>query len=71
MADVRVLGGIGVIEAVTPVDVPALQRLLMERGVWLRPFRNLLYAMPPYVISEADLCTVTDAMVAAAATLGS
>jgi adenosylmethionine---8-amino-7-oxononanoate aminotransferase len=71
VADVRVRGAIGVIEAVTPVDVPALQRLLMERGVWLRPFRNLLYAMPPYVISEADLCTVTDAMVAAAATLGS
>jgi adenosylmethionine---8-amino-7-oxononanoate aminotransferase len=70
VADVRVLGAIGVIEAREPVNVPALQRVLVDQGVWLRPFRNLLYTMPPYVIGEADLCTVTCAMVAAAETLG-
>ena len=36
------------------------------RGVWLRPFSDLIYAMPPYVIDEADLATVTAAMVEAA-----
>jgi adenosylmethionine-8-amino-7-oxononanoate aminotransferase len=70
VADVRVLGAIGVIETREPVDVPAVQRSLVERGVWLRPFRNLIYTMPPYVIGEADLCTVTSAMVASAARLG-
>jgi adenosylmethionine---8-amino-7-oxononanoate aminotransferase len=70
VADVRVLGAIGVIEARDAVDVPAVQRALLERGVWLRPFRNLIYTMPPYVIGEPDLCTVTSAMVAAATTLG-
>ncbi len=69
VADVRVLGAIGVIEARQPVDVAGVQRMVVERGVWLRPFRNLIYTMPPYVIGEADLCTVTSAMVAAAATL--
>jgi len=63
VADVRVLGAIGVIEASGPVDVPAVQRVLVERGVWLRPFRNLVYTMPPYVIGEADLGRITDAMV--------
>jgi len=63
VADVRVLGAIGVIEASGPVDVPAVQRVLVERGVWLRPFRNLVYTMPAYVIGEADLGRITDAMV--------
>jgi adenosylmethionine-8-amino-7-oxononanoate aminotransferase len=44
--------------------------MFVERGVWLRPFRNLIYTMPPYVIGDDDLCTVTSAMVAAAETLG-
>jgi adenosylmethionine-8-amino-7-oxononanoate aminotransferase len=63
VADVRVLGAIGVIEAREPVDVAAVQRVLVERGVWLRPFRNLVYTMPPYVIGDADLRRITDAMV--------
>jgi adenosylmethionine-8-amino-7-oxononanoate aminotransferase len=70
VAGVRVLGAIGVIEARDPVDVAAVQRVLVEHGVWLRPFRNLVYTMPPYVIADADLSAVTDAMVAAAAALG-
>jgi len=67
VADVRVLGAIGVIELQAPVDMAAATAAAVERGVWLRPFRNLVYAMPPYVIGEQDLRAVCDAMVAAAA----
>jgi adenosylmethionine-8-amino-7-oxononanoate aminotransferase len=62
VADVRVLGAIGVIELEQPVDVAAATAAVVERGVWLRPFRNLIYAMPPYVIEEEDLARVTGAM---------
>jgi adenosylmethionine---8-amino-7-oxononanoate aminotransferase len=65
--DVRVLGAIGVIELDGPVDVAAATAAAVERGVWLRPFRELVYAMPPYVIDRDDLAVVTGAMVAAAA----
>jgi adenosylmethionine---8-amino-7-oxononanoate aminotransferase len=64
--DVRVLGAIGVIQLTEPVDVPAATAVAVEHGVWLRPFRDLIYAMPPYVIGEDDLARVTGAMVAAA-----
>ncbi len=64
--DVRVLGAIGVIELERPVDVAAASAAAVERGVWLRPFRELVYAMPPYVIGAEELDAVTGAMVAAA-----
>jgi adenosylmethionine-8-amino-7-oxononanoate aminotransferase len=67
VADVRVLGAIGVIELEQEVDVAAATRAAVERGVWLRPFRNLVYAMPPYVTDHDDLARVAEAMVAAAA----
>ena len=66
VADVRVLGAIGVIEMREPVDVIAVQEHVIGRGVWLRPFRNLIYAMPPYVIGPDDLRQLTSAMVSAA-----
>jgi adenosylmethionine-8-amino-7-oxononanoate aminotransferase len=66
--DVRVLGAIGVIETVDEVDVAAVQELVMRHGVWLRPFRNLIYTMPPYVTDPSDLDQITTAMVAAADT---
>jgi adenosylmethionine---8-amino-7-oxononanoate aminotransferase len=62
VADVRVLGAIGVIELEAPVDIAAASAAAIERGVWLRPFRNLIYAMPPYVIGEDDLAVVCSAM---------
>ena len=61
--DVRVLGGIGVIEMKEAIDVSAAQKFFVEQGVWIRPFRNLLYIMPPYVISKDDLHRLTSAMV--------
>ena len=63
VSDVRVIGGVGVIQLREPVDVAALTAAALRRGVWLRPFRDLVYAMPPYVTSAADLETVTTAMV--------
>lgn len=62
VADVRVLGGIGVIEFHQPIDVPKAQAIFVGEGVWLRPFGNLLYTMPPYIIEESDLRQVASAM---------
>jgi adenosylmethionine-8-amino-7-oxononanoate aminotransferase len=67
--DVRVLGAIGVIETEHPVDVPKVQDIAMEQGVWLRPFGHLIYTMPPYPTGPDDLARITTAMTAAAATL--
>jgi adenosylmethionine-8-amino-7-oxononanoate aminotransferase len=66
VADVRVRGAIGVIELEAPVDIAAATAAALARGVWLRPFRELVYAMPPYVIGEEDLDAVCAAMLDAA-----
>ena len=65
VADVRVLGAIGVVELERDVDVAAATAAAVERGVWLRPFRDLVYTMPPYVIGADDVATVGEAIVAA------
>jgi len=64
--DVRVLGAIGVVQLHDEVDVAAATAAAVERGVWLRPFGDLIYAMPPYVIDEGDLASVCAAMLSAA-----
>lgn len=64
--DVRVLGAIGVIELDRPVAMGSATDAAMAEGAWLRPFRNLIYAMPPFISSPADIATITRAMVAAA-----
>jgi adenosylmethionine-8-amino-7-oxononanoate aminotransferase len=66
VTDVRVLGAIGVIELDHPVDLGGATSAALEHGVWLRPFRELIYAMPPYVIGEQELVQVGEAIVAAA-----
>ena len=55
VADVRVLGAIGVVETRKPVDVARTQGRLVERGVWARPFGRLVYLMPAYVMAPRDL----------------
>jgi adenosylmethionine-8-amino-7-oxononanoate aminotransferase len=65
--DVRVMGAIGVLQLTGAVDVAAATRAAVEHGVWLRPFRDLVYAMPPYPTGEQDLAQIAEAMIAAAA----
>jgi adenosylmethionine---8-amino-7-oxononanoate aminotransferase len=62
VADVRVLGAIGVIEMMDDIDLRAVVPQLVERGVWLRPFGKLLYTMPPYVTTQRELGEITAAM---------
>jgi adenosylmethionine-8-amino-7-oxononanoate aminotransferase len=64
--DVRVLGSVGVVQLDRPIDVAAATAAAGAAGVWLRPFRDLIYTMPPYVTSDADLATIGEAVVAAA-----
>ncbi len=63
VADVRVLGAIGVIETVGPVDVRAVTEAALGCGVWLRPFSNLIYTMPPYITAAEDVGRICSAMV--------
>lgn len=63
--DVRVLGGVGVVALHSPVDVPALTRAAVQHGVWVRPFRNLVYTMPPYISTAEDLATIGAGLCAA------
>lgn len=66
VADVRVLGAIGVVEMTEPLSAERTQVHLLDRGVWLRPFGRLLYTMPPYVSTTAEIATICEAMVSAA-----
>ncbi|GGT25727.1 adenosylmethionine-8-amino-7-oxononanoate aminotransferase [Streptomyces kurssanovii] len=65
--DLRVLGGIGVVQLDHDVDMAAATAAAVREGVWLRPFRDLVYTMPPYVTDDEDLARVCRAVRAAAA----
>ncbi|MGW5353014.1 adenosylmethionine--8-amino-7-oxononanoate transaminase [Streptomyces sp. NPDC004031] len=56
--DVRVLGAIGVVQLDHEVDMAAATRAAVRAGVWLRPFRDLVYTMPPYVTGDEDLARI-------------
>jgi adenosylmethionine-8-amino-7-oxononanoate aminotransferase len=65
--EVRVLGGVGVIQLHDPVRVAEVTKAAVRRGAWVRPFRDLLYVMPPYVCTPGDLQVLGDALVLAVA----
>ena len=65
VADVRVLGAVGVVQLREPVRVAEVTAAAIERGVWVRPFRDLVYTMPPYVTSDDDLGLLTAGLVGA------
>ncbi|MGE3500178.1 MAG: aminotransferase class III-fold pyridoxal phosphate-dependent enzyme, partial [Candidatus Binatia bacterium] len=69
VADVRTLGAIGVVELCEPANMRTLPAAFVARGVWVRPFGRLVYVMPPYVIDDTDLATLTAAIVDVVATL--
>ncbi len=63
VVDVRVKGGVGVVQVDTAkIDIYALRPKFVERGVWLRPFKDVIYIMPPLTISKQELTTITDAV---------
>jgi adenosylmethionine-8-amino-7-oxononanoate aminotransferase len=68
--EVRVLGAIGVVELTHPVDMPSVQPLFVEQGIWVRPFGKLIYLMPPFVIGAAEMKALTDGVVAVVEQLG-
>jgi adenosylmethionine---8-amino-7-oxononanoate aminotransferase len=61
--DIRVLGGIGVVELKEPVDMKQIIPKFVDAGVWVRPFGKLVYVMPPYIMNKDDLDTLTTIMV--------
>ena len=63
VVDVRVLGAIGVVERNTPVDLNEVQPMFIEEGIWVRPFGKLIYLMPPYISTEADIDALTSGIV--------
>jgi adenosylmethionine-8-amino-7-oxononanoate aminotransferase len=66
--DVRTIGAVGVVQLRAPADRAALTRAALEHGVWLRPFRDLVYTMPPYVAAAEEVRQIGRAVVAAVAT---
>ena len=66
VTDVRVLGAVGVVQLDHPVDVAKATDVALHEGVWVRPFRDTIYTMPPYVTGDEDLARICHAIGAAA-----
>jgi adenosylmethionine-8-amino-7-oxononanoate aminotransferase len=66
VVDVRTIGAVGVVQLDHPVDVGKATEAAVEQGVWLRPFRDLIYTMPPYVATEDEVARICAAIEAAA-----
>jgi adenosylmethionine-8-amino-7-oxononanoate aminotransferase len=64
--DVRTIGAVGVIQLDHPVDMVAATDAALAAGVWLRPFRDLIYTMPPYICTDDEIDTICAAMLEAA-----
>ena len=69
VTDVRVLGAIGVVELANPVNVAKIMPQFIESGVWIRPFGNIIYLMPPFIISKEELSKLTSAVLKIVSTL--
>jgi len=65
--DVRVLGAVGVVQLGGPVDMKRMTDAVLRRGVWVRPFRDLVYTMPPYLCTDEEIATITSAITEAIA----
>ncbi|MEM6771625.1 MAG: aminotransferase class III-fold pyridoxal phosphate-dependent enzyme, partial [Bacteroidota bacterium] len=63
--EVRVLGGIGVVETHRPVNMAKIQAFFVGQGVWIRPFGTRIYLMPPYITTDAEIAQLGAAIVAA------
>ena len=65
--DVRVLGAVGVVQLGGPVDMRRMTDAVLRKGVWVRPFRDLVYTMPPYVCTDEEIATISSAITEAIA----
>jgi adenosylmethionine-8-amino-7-oxononanoate aminotransferase len=68
--DVRVIGAVGVVQLGGPVDMRRMTDAVLRRGVWVRPFRDLVYTMPPYVCTDEEIATIADAITGAVREVG-
>ncbi|WP_406050981.1 adenosylmethionine--8-amino-7-oxononanoate transaminase [Kribbella sp. NBC_00889] len=68
--DVRVIGAVGVVQLGGPVDLPRMTEAALRRGVWVRPFRDLVYTMPPYVCTDEEIATIAAAITGAVEEVG-
>jgi len=66
LPDGRTLGAVGVVQLDHPVDVVKATEVALEHGVWVRPFRDLIYTMPPYICTDEEIATIGAAVRAAA-----